>query len=856
MTQKDKQLLWDAGLTFLLLVAAAFLLSAQIFWPYRIFLGIGGAAGFTAGWYNRNKAFEGIKYLTDAAVLIVLAWISYRVIKSTFLYKDVIAIMIQGVILLEIVFSFNFTGQGKTPYLRLLSVLVFMASPVFTDNYNIPLGLVYLLLWLLALRSQFSVFAQPVPEKSAARYYSLAASLACFAVAMLLAVLVSSNVYLGRIKEGQYLLDGESAETGTGGTRETDQEDAFYGLQEDLQNQATNMAMKFDSNERKRQLIRQLSELVKENLKPKEMEKAKIGLVDVLRRPGEGVEGVQKAVALTQKYTDLKNSRDIQKNKDEMTDLIKKSQLGIIDKIKITSLTNKVQQSSAYEKLQENSRELQKAIQAAPVNKETQQKLSESAADISDLKTLEFYRKKINDLLQKAQGLSGETQKRMNELISMIQHAETGEEFKQALSKINQLSNDPRMGAQAGVKEMLKNARQATEMKLNVFLPEEAEKIKQDAAQAPAPVQNEAENKPEQTEPENKNNPENQQEAVQKKKELKTIQIRPKSLEIAMGEGGNFTATGIYDDGSMADLTSQGQWNSLDKKIAGVSAGNVTSVSPGHTSTYLEFEGLRSEYASIVITGPRLVSLTLTPQNIKLPRNGKATLNVRGNYYDRSQQDLTASVTWVEQGKSVTVKIDKGALYPLRFGKTRVYAEYQEIRSNPASIEVIITFEWVLILLAKIILILAVLLSLAVAFLYWLREKKKQEILSIKDKPREFILSLYENGTRLTAIFGQPYAAHIPPLYYADLVQKKFAVPGEDFTGFAVKFEEAKYSRHAITNLQMLAAAGDYNYFFQKLISRQSGWQKLRLTGLTLIHRRPIFILDGQDPGKGKEPAK
>ena len=92
MTQKDKQLFWDLGLTFALLMAAVFLLNPEFFRQYRLFLAAGAGAGFIFSWYNRNQTFEGIKYLTDAAVLIVLAWISYRVIKSSFAYKDVIVI--------------------------------------------------------------------------------------------------------------------------------------------------------------------------------------------------------------------------------------------------------------------------------------------------------------------------------------------------------------------------------------------------------------------------------------------------------------------------------------------------------------------------------------------------------------------------------------------------------------------------------------------------------------------------------------------------------------------------------------------------------------------------------------------
>ena len=116
-------------------------------------------------------------------------------------------------------------------------------------------------------------------------------------------------------------------------------------------------------------------------------------------------------------------------------------------------------------------------------------------------------------------------------------------------------------------------------------------------------------------------------------------------MEIGLGEEGKFSATGIYNDGSSSDLTILGEWGILNKGIATVSGGNVTCVSVGETSAYVGFKGVRSEYARVVVGGPRLVSLLLTPQSLVISRDGKANLKVQGDYYDHSQRDLTAQVS-------------------------------------------------------------------------------------------------------------------------------------------------------------------------------------------------------------------
>ncbi|MDP2928272.1 MAG: hypothetical protein Q8N80_05705, partial [Candidatus Omnitrophota bacterium] len=483
MTQKDKHLFGELGLTYLLLITAVFLLKPALFWQYQLLLISGSVAGFAFGWYNRQGAFEGIKYFTDAAILITITWIGYRIFKSTFLYKEVIAILIQGIIILEIIFSFNFSAPGKTAYIRILSLLVFMVSPIFAIVYNIPLAIVYLLVWLAILRFQFARFLQPIKEKGSRRYYSLAASLVCFLVVLLLAWFISSNVYLGRIKKGMFLLDEDLQNMGSGGGKESNQADKFYSLQDDLQNKITDLALKLDSYEKRRQLIYLFSQLVKDTIKTMEVDKAEIGLIDILKRQGVGLEGAAQAITLTKGYLDQKNSLNLQKNKEDIMDMLKDYPLGIIDKIKIISLANKIQQANSYQQLQENSRALQTAIQNAPLSKNAQKDLSALARNLANLKAFELYRRKIRDLDQRPPSLGEEIEKKIADVVSDIKHTQGLDDFKQTAKKIRQLKNDPRILEQKSGKDVLKSLEEASRMKLDLFFTEKSEKVREDASQ-------------------------------------------------------------------------------------------------------------------------------------------------------------------------------------------------------------------------------------------------------------------------------------------------------------------------------------------------------------------------------------
>jgi len=484
MDQKDKYLFIELVLTFLLLISGVFLLKPALFWHYQLFLLGGLIAGFTFGWYNRKGMFEGIKYFVDLGILISVTWIVYRVFKSSFLYKEIIAILIQGVIILEIIFSFNFSAPGKIAYLKVLSLLIFMTSPVFAVIYSLPLAIVYLLIWLLILRFQFMGFSQPIPLKDPRHYYSLFVSLFCFLIAVLLAWSLSYNLYLGRIKKGGFFLDEDLQDMGgSGGGKESDQADNFYSLQDKLQEKITGLALKIDSYEKKRQLIYLFSELVKDSIKTMEADKAEIGLIDILKREGSGLEGASQAITFTRGYLDKKGFRNIQKSKEDIMEKLKKYPLGVFDRIKIISLANKVQQDNSYQKMQEDSQRLQEAIKETSLNKPAQRELGGLARSLSGLKSFEFYRSKIQDLDQRPTSFDEDTEKKIAEVTSDIKHTGGLDDLKLTDKKIRQLKNDSGISGKKSGKDLLEQMQEALQIKLDLFFTEKSEKVRKDAAQ-------------------------------------------------------------------------------------------------------------------------------------------------------------------------------------------------------------------------------------------------------------------------------------------------------------------------------------------------------------------------------------
>ncbi|MBU4419174.1 MAG: hypothetical protein KJ594_04770, partial [Candidatus Omnitrophica bacterium] len=214
-----------------------------------------------------------------------------------------------------------------------------------------------------------------------------------------------------------------------------------------------------------------------------ELDKAEIGLIDILKRQGAGLEGAAQAITMTKMYLDKKNSRNLENNKEEIMDRLRKHPLGIFDKIKITSLANKIQQANSYQQLQENSRALQSAIQNAPLSRDVQKDLSALARDLSNLKVFEFYRRKIQDLEQRLPLLGEEIEKKIADVVSDIKHTQGLDDFKQTAKKIRQLKNDSRIGEQKLGKDVIKSLEEVSRMKLDLLFTEKSEKVRKYASQ-------------------------------------------------------------------------------------------------------------------------------------------------------------------------------------------------------------------------------------------------------------------------------------------------------------------------------------------------------------------------------------
>jgi hypothetical protein len=127
---------------------------------------------------------------------------------------------------------------------------------------------------------------------------------------------------------------------------------------------------------------------------------------------------------------------------------------------------------------------------------------------------------------------------------------------------------------------------------------------------------------------------------------LRSIEIDPVDPSVGIGVEVDFTATGLYSDGTRVDLTSQVTWTSSAPTVLPIDGtGHAVSKSVG-TSVVTASMGMLTVSSTVTVTAASLKSIAITPGNVTLAPGGTVPLRAVGTFSDGSVVDITDSVTW------------------------------------------------------------------------------------------------------------------------------------------------------------------------------------------------------------------
>jgi YVTN family beta-propeller protein len=128
--------------------------------------------------------------------------------------------------------------------------------------------------------------------------------------------------------------------------------------------------------------------------------------------------------------------------------------------------------------------------------------------------------------------------------------------------------------------------------------------------------------------------------------QLMAIAVGPPDNSIAMGLSSQFTATGLYSDGSKQDVSSQVIWRSANPAAASISnAGLANAAGPGSTTISATL-GRMSGSTTLNVTAATLVVIDLTPTNSSIANGLGRRFVATGVYTDNSVHEISAAVTW------------------------------------------------------------------------------------------------------------------------------------------------------------------------------------------------------------------
>jgi uncharacterized repeat protein (TIGR03803 family) len=139
--------------------------------------------------------------------------------------------------------------------------------------------------------------------------------------------------------------------------------------------------------------------------------------------------------------------------------------------------------------------------------------------------------------------------------------------------------------------------------------------------------------------------------------QLTSIAVGPPDLSVATGLTHQFTATGLYSDGSKQNVSSSVTWSSSNTAVASISnlsasIGLATTVSAGSTTIMAALGGV-SGSTTLTVTAATLVSIGVTPTAPSIANGLTQMFTATGVYTDNSTHDLTTSVTWSSSAPSV-----------------------------------------------------------------------------------------------------------------------------------------------------------------------------------------------------------
>ena len=176
---------------------------------------------------------------------------------------------------------------------------------------------------------------------------------------------------------------------------------------------------------------------------------------------------------------------------------------------------------------------------------------------------------------------------------------------------------------------------------------------------------------------------------------LVSIEVDPYNAATVVGVTRQFTASGVYSDSTVQDLTQQVTWSTSDKKVAAISTaagskGLATPAKVGSTTISAILGGM-SGTTTLTVSNATLVSVTVTPAGPSIQSGKTLQFTATGHYSNGMTLDITKAATWKSSSTKVAkisnAKADRGLATGVKKGQATITATLSK-KSGTATLTV------------------------------------------------------------------------------------------------------------------------------------------------------------------------
>ncbi|HQQ06645.1 MAG TPA: hypothetical protein PLP56_06680 [Candidatus Omnitrophota bacterium] len=848
METKDRFHMIELILTIGMVVCAVGLFPAPVI-PFKGEITLVLTAGFIFSLLRMPRPNGWAHAAAPGAIAAICAWMIYMILSAPLAYRDVVIMMLKGLIFIEVALSFTLCVQSFAAYVQALSVPLFMAQALFVKEHALGQAVfivIYLLALGLAMHINFFTDAGRRAGTIFTHSISFIVPVGLIAASLLFGGFLASAFPLSKATHAGILFRERE-----GADRQWEQD--YYDKQELVQKESSEMILDLASQERRIESFNDLNNLVKNSPLTIEAERGEEGLVSILKTPGAGLENIElEKRRHLNAYGDSKTKFEQNTAMNQLSQRLKADPFSIPARMSIMNHANRIRQAQSLAELK-NLPAPQQKVKDYSMGSGIRSEIIEQLQRLQEWKLYEIYRKDMAYLSDKAQTLAGEEKELLAEMAGGLRGAGGLADLEPVQQKFES-SRAEGYFAGSGIIDALQEAlaikthmiqvaqahRAQAALAENIYLaPEkmkemhsridEAVQINRvnDAAGAQGTIPTPVSFIPYQPE---------------HRVPLRSLSVTPPEVLVGIGDETVIpTVTGICADGSKWDFTDIVIWKSTDRTIADVVAGRIYAHDTGVVSLTAVYELIESPPVPVTVVPPKLVSIIARADRARGDPHDVFTLTAVAVWSDARQEDVTGRVNW-ELSDRRAFRAEKNMLYPLRPGRSAIRAVYEGLISQPVALEVTASFRWILGILAGIFggILAAFLLSAAV--LLYLTDKKKKELCRKKSDPREYLIALYENIRHILRISGMRSCGNLPYKHFVLEAHNRTNIPHSLLLNMTEAYEEARFSAHTMSDSSIAAATDQYNQALRSLLENGSAAYRIKLVSKSLIYRLPLSV--------------